>query len=371
MVNKKEKKTVGGKRRLYAVIAAALALCLLAGGILLLADRSPIVMRYGGSTLREDAYSYWFSCYKYQYLVAYKNFGIEDTEAGWAVQAEDGKSYGEAFKAAIDKEIAMRFVASALYDATGATLSESALSSLEGVIADMEDYSYGEDMYDALKESYGIRKAQLKRVALYELKYKALLSYLYGADYSGVYGAEHKDAVESFYQTHYKRFSFVYLSDESGADEQASLRKNIAEGIDETDFAEWEREYSEQPISEKYPDGIYLYDGLPYADVFFDGLLSAFHALENAGDTVEIRNETNSGSYFVMRYSLPKEAYLSTDEGVKKSLGGFAEYAARALYREELEAHLADVEASDALIAAYTLPAVKKEKDYNVVNLLG
>ena len=365
-----EQRAYKKKRIAVIVTAAVLALAMLVSAVVLTLTHRAAALSFGGATLREDAYAYLFSCYKYEYLAAYKQLGIEDTEEGWQKTTEDGKTYAEAFKAAIDKEIALRFVASVLYDKSGEKLSDATLASLKGVIEEMEEYSYGEDMYAALKDCYGIRRNGLKRIALYEVKYKALLTYLYGGDFSGVFAAEHADDLAAFYREHYTRVSFIYLSDEKNLDTQAAFRAAIAEGLDDVEFSEWEREYSEKSVSENYPNGIYLYDGIRYDGVFSDSLLSAFYSLESEGNMTEVRDDEAGGTYFVRRYALDEKPYLSKDEKVKKSLDGFAEYAARAFYRKELEEYLDDVVTEKAITDAYTLPKVKKEALYNIVNLL-
>lgn len=359
------------KRILLAVIAAVLAVAILGSLIYFALPKSPVVMRYGTGALREDAYSYWFSCYKYRYLVAYKQLGIEDSELGWAeIDPQSGKSYDEAFKEAIDKEISLRFIASVLFDKATVSLTDTELAYVESTLEGMEEYSYGEPVYEILEERYGVGKRELKRVALYELKYKALLSYRFGSDFGGVYSEEHRLDLEAFYRDHYKRFNFVYLSDKDNAKAQKDLREFIASGITEAAFTEWEREYSESPVTESYPNGIYLYDGMSYNTRFSEELLSAFYSLE-VGDTAEVRNAKDDGTYFVMRYELDEAPYLSSDKKIALSLEGFAEYAARSLYREELEECLADVEAVDELVSKYTPKTVEKEKDYNIVDLIG
>ncbi len=368
---KKKRAKPISKRTVLAIVAVFLAVVILALSLVLIFTQEEKVMRYEGHALREDVYAYWFSAYKYQYLVAYKHLGIADTESGWAqIDEGSGKSYNDAFKSAIDREIALRFVASVLFDKSGASLSEGDLEAIGTTLADMDEYAYGEKMYKTLKREYGISKSDLKRIALYETKYKALLSVRFGTDFSGVYATEHREALAKFFSDHYKRYNIVYLSDEKNSQKQADLRDFIVGGTTEEAFTEWEREYSESRVTEDYPNGIYLYDGMRYGGVFSEELLSAFDSLE-VGECCEVRNAKDDGSYFVMRYALDEAPYLSSDNKVQKSLDGFAEYAARSLYREELQACLEDVSWVTEITDAYTPAAVKKEQDYNVVNLLG
>ena len=332
---KKKRAKPISKRTVLAIVAVFLAVVILALSLTLLLTRKEKVLRYEGYALREDTYAYWFSAYKYQYLIAYKHLGISDTESGWAqIDEGSGKSYNDAFKSAIDREIALRFIASVLFDKSGASLSESDLEAIGTTLDDMEEYAYGEKMYKVLKNEYGVSRSDLKRIALYETKYKALLSVRFGADFSGVYAAEHKEALAEFFSKHYKRYNVVYLSDEKNSAAQKDLRDFIAGGTTEEAFTEWERDYSESRVTENYPNGIYLYDGMRYGNLFSAELLSAFDSLE-VGECTEVRNAKDNGSYFVMRYALDEAPYLSSDTKVQKSLDGFAEYAARSLYREE------------------------------------
>ena len=105
---KEVKKKMSKKTRvLLIVVAAVLALSLLGGVLFSILTYSPTVLRYGGATLGEDAYSYWFACMKYQLMIQNRNLGIEDSYAFWDKTAENGKTYEELFKTAADREIAL------------------------------------------------------------------------------------------------------------------------------------------------------------------------------------------------------------------------------------------------------------------------
>jgi hypothetical protein len=321
-------------------------------------------------TLREDAYSYWFACYKYEFLIRYKSLDISDTESGWSRVDTSGKSYGESFKEAIDKEIAMRFIAAVLFDKAGASLSEGSYTNIENALSSIEEYAYGEDVYSVLKEDYGIGKAAVKRVALYEAKYEALKAYRFGSDYSGIYASAYAEALDTFYHENYYRYRVIYITDEN-ADNLAAMRADIADGITEEAFADAEKEYSENGTAENYPNGIYLYGGADYSRVFSAELLSAMGSLKEAGAVTEARAADGEASYFVMRCALDDAPYRSEDDKVQRSLEGFAEYAAHYLYRAELEECLSALEAVYEVTDKYSMVSVKKAEKYNVVRELG
>lgn len=387
MANKKEKKqglrarfTALPRRRriLLATVSILLALAIVLLSVLLLLPSGRVTLRYGGALLREDAYAYWLACYKYEYLVAYKQLGITDTPSGWEkTDPSSGESYGESFKAAIDREIAMRFAASVLFDKASASLSAQDLAHIEETVREMaEEYTYGLSAKKTLRERYDASVRTVKRVALYEAKYAALLLYRFGEDYSGVFAEEHRAALDAFFRAHYTRYGIIYLSDGENAENILALQADIDNGISESEFAEWEREYSElrasdAPLSEAYPNGIYLYDGMRYDRGLLLELSDEMRSLAAEGDTLTVRNEKGTGSYFIMRYTLDEAPYRSTDEKVQASLTGFAEYAARALYRAELEECLADVSWEREVSDAYTLAGIATEKDFNIVDLMG
>ena len=51
------------KRFVFGAVALLLALAVLTVGLVMVLNASPAVYRFGGAVLREDAYSYWFSCF--------------------------------------------------------------------------------------------------------------------------------------------------------------------------------------------------------------------------------------------------------------------------------------------------------------------
>ena len=76
------------KRFIFGAVALLLALAVLTVGLVMALNASPAVYRFGGAVLREDVYSYWFSCQKYVYQVRYRDLMIEDSDAGWRRRAE-------------------------------------------------------------------------------------------------------------------------------------------------------------------------------------------------------------------------------------------------------------------------------------------
>jgi len=353
------------KKLIFSILSAVLAAALVLGVIFAVAPKSPTALKYGSNKLRENEYSYWFACAKYHYLVSVR--GLEDTPEGWAKQMADGVSYDSYFKEAIDREIAMRFVAASLFDASGATLSDTDRLAVENAATELLTYTYGEDAHDYLKDTYGIDAKIMKRIGIYEVKYQAYMKHLFGSDYSGIYAVEYREEVDAFYRANYARYSVIYLSDEKSGEKQTDLEAKLAEGMTEADFTAFAKAHSENKAMENYPNGIYLYASADYSDVFSKELLEAIAEAKTAGAYAVRRDVNDKGSYYVMRYALDDAPYLSEDTGVARSLSGFAQYASLSVYRGILEEALANVKWKNKVTDGYTMAAVTKEMKYNIV----
>ena len=369
-----------GKRRgvLLGLIAAALTVAILLSALVLALTASPVAYTYGGASLREDAFSYWFSCLKYEYLVHYRDLVIEDSAEGWAKTDDNGVSYNESFSEMIRDEILLRFAAASLFDSQGYTLSKADYNALEELILEFEAESFGEVGFRVLKETYGVKKSTVKQVALYEKKYAALYTALF-SDVSAVYTAQYRASLEEFYEKYYARYNMIYIGDAIGEERIETLEnalfgglaedKTVGTGVSEETFTSLEADYSEpgQGItSAKHPNGIYLYAYENYAGAFSDELLSAFRLADEAGKVVKVRDAANKGSYYVMRYALDKEPYLSDDSLVLASFADLPTYASTYLYRALLEEELADI-VSCGIADGYRVADVFTCKDYNVV----
>ena len=248
-VKSTEKKPFYCKSRfILGMMAALLALSLLVTGFALVLTASPVVYSFGGAKLREDAYSYWFSCYKYIYQIRYRDLGIKDTYEGWMEKGEDGLSYEESFRKMIDERIRLRFVAASLFDSEGYSLSESDRETLNALIEEFKTESFGEIPFEVLEKTYGIKKSAVKQTALYEQKYAALYKQLF-SDPIAIYSVTYREALETFYKTYYFRYNIIYVKDEAGADTIHTLESALwpEEGtVTEERFTELEAEYTDE-----------------------------------------------------------------------------------------------------------------------------
>lgn len=360
-----------GKKKVVLIVVAVLLLAaVLLGVILSAANASPTVLKYGSSSLKENVYAYWLACFKYDLMATYKGMLESDSAAAWAKLMENGQSYDDWFKEAAHQQIALRFVASVLFDRTGAKLPEGYYSAIEKALSDMEEYDYDEDAFGILKEKYGVSARELKRIALYEAKYAGLKAHMFGSDGSGVYGAAYAERLASFYKENYLLFNVIYLSDEKSGAAKAELETLLEDGLTEEEFEAFEKEHSEMKVTEKYPDGIYIYRAGNYSSAFSAELLNAMAAADAVGKIAARRDGNDKGTYYVMRYALPEAPYLTNDEKVRFSLQGFEEYAASYLYYEELNACLAQAVWVSEITSGYSMAKTIKAQDYNIRKFL-
>ena len=371
---KKKVKAFFENKRAVGFTALGLALCLLLGLILgLTLPAGAAVYRYGSATMSEEVYTYYFACLKYDYMVRYKALNITDTEEGWQKTGEDGQTFEDAFKDAIEEELMLRLLAASQFDRLRLSLSAEDYADIDALLSDLETYSYDESPYAKLKATYGIRaKRVVKQVALYEKKYTALLHALFKTDGSGVLAEKYRDDLALFYEKYYYRYNVIFVKNENDAKEQA-VRDALADGTDPTEFELLEKTYSDTKVtSGNYPNGIYLYGGGSYSYAgtgLDDALLDAMKSLDRVGDVTEIRASDDSGTYFVLRYALDEAPYLKDGDWVKTAFADLPAAASVFVYRRELLSLAENVKAGKE-VERQTVAAAIACKDYNAIRLL-
>ncbi|MBO5754465.1 MAG: hypothetical protein J6R89_00250 [Clostridia bacterium] len=371
---KKRVKAFFQNKRAVGFTALGLALCLLLGLILgLTLPAGAVAYRYGSATMREEVYTYYFACLKYDYMVRYKSLGISDTEEGWQKTGADGQTLEAAFKDAIEEELMLRLLAAAQFDRLNLSLSAEDYADIDALLSDFETYSYGESPFSQLKETYGIRaKRVVKQVALYEKKYEALLHAMFEADGSGVLAEKYRDELALFYEKFYYRYNVIFVKNDNSAND-AIIKAALADGTDPTEFEELEKTYSDTKVtSGNYPNGIYLYGGGSYSSSttgLDDALLTAMKGLEKVGDLAEVRASDDSGTYYDLRYALDDAPYLKHGEWVKTAFADLPATASVFVYRRQLLALSEDVKVGTP-VARQTVAAAITCKDYNAIRLL-
>ncbi len=354
-----------------AAVAALLAVAILLAALITALAAAPAVYTFDGATLREDVYGYWFACLKYIYQIRYKDLEIPDTPRGWQGLDADGRSYEEVFFELIDEEIRLRFVAATVFDAERYTLSDEAYEMLDALILEFKTETYDEVPFDVLKETYGVGKNAVKQTALYQQKYAALYETLF-PNAQAIYAEEYGARLAAFYRDYYARYNMIYVADSAGEEHRLALEAALADGVTEEEFTELERVYTTGSgvTSGNYPGGIYLYRGEDYMDTFTPELLSAFAEADEVGKVAKKRSMSGSGTYYVMRYALDEEPYLSGNEKIRACFKELPDYAGPYLYRAMLKEE-AEKLSSFGLAEGHTVSGTVSCKNYNMVHLLG
>ncbi len=198
------------KGQWISLVAGLLAIVLLLG-ILIFIPKNP-VLRYGGITVTEEMYAYWFSLYKEQRMISYGIFGYQDAlPATWDAPSEvEGMTVGEKIAAEIHNDIKMKLVAAVLYDKLGATSPISQRAYVKDYCEELLEYRADGDKAKlrALAEKYGTSIKAIKKCAAIDLKAELYFKYLEDTSTGEMTGAE----VNDFYYNNYKRFKVLYLN---------------------------------------------------------------------------------------------------------------------------------------------------------------
>ncbi len=195
-----------------SLIAGLLAIVLLLG-ILIFIPKNP-VLRYGGLTVTEEMYAYWFSLYKEQRMISYGIYGYQDALAAtWDAPSDtEGLTVGEKITAEIHNDIKMKLVAAVLYDKLGATSPISQRAYIKDYYEEMLEYRAGGSRAElrALAEKYGTSIKAMKKCAAIDLKAELYFKYLEDTSTGEMTNVE----VNAFYTSNYKRFKVLYLNSE-------------------------------------------------------------------------------------------------------------------------------------------------------------
>lgn len=200
------------KAQWISLIAGLLAIVLLAG-VLILIPKNP-VLRYGGVSVTDEMYAYWFSLYKEQRMIGNSIYGYQDTDpATWDAPSDvEGLTVGEKITAEIHNDIKMKLVAAVLYDKLGAKSPISQRAYVREHIREMTDYRADGSRAElkALAEKYGTTVKAIKKCAAIDLKAELYFKYLEDTSTGEMSNTE----MHAFYTNNYKRFKVLYLNSE-------------------------------------------------------------------------------------------------------------------------------------------------------------
>ena len=193
-----------------------IAACLLAAVMMTLSLAScggmgNTVMELGGTVITENMIEFWLSRYKAQFVWYYgdiicQQYDLDNIEQFWHIEDEggSGKTYDEIMSGFIYENAETYLCALYLFDQYGLSLPKETEDEIDAIIDDLceKNASGSKSEFNAMLESYGINRKQLRELYLIDEKVDYLQNYLFGPN--GTLGVTKVDK-EEYYQKNYVR----------------------------------------------------------------------------------------------------------------------------------------------------------------------
>ncbi len=199
-----------------------IAACLLAAVMMTLSFAScggmgNTVMELGGTVITENMIEFWLSRYKAQFVYYYgdiicQQYDLDNIEQFWHIEDESGsgKTYDEIMSEFIYENAETYLCALYLFDQYGLSLPKETEDEIDAIIDDLceKNASGSKSEFNAMLESYGINRKQLRELYLIDEKVDYLQDYLFGPN--GTLGVTKVDK-EEYYQKNYVRMRQICL----------------------------------------------------------------------------------------------------------------------------------------------------------------
>jgi hypothetical protein len=169
------------------------------------------VMELGGTVITENMIEFWLSRYKAQFVYYYgdiicQQYDLDNIEQFWHIEDESGsgKTYDEIMSEFIYENAETYLCALYLFDQYGLSLPKETEDEIDAIIDDLceKNASGSKSEFNAMLESYGINRKQLRELYLIDEKVDYLQNYLFGPN--GTLGVTKVDK-EEYYQKNYVR----------------------------------------------------------------------------------------------------------------------------------------------------------------------
>ena len=169
------------------------------------------VMELGGTVITENMIEFWLSRYKAQFVYYYgdvicQQYDLDNIEQFWHIEDENGsgKTYDEIMSEFIYENAETYLCALYLFDQYGLSLPKETEDEIDAIIDDLceKNASGSKSEFNAMLESYGINRKQLRELYLIDEKVDYLQNYLFGPN--GTLGVTKVDK-EEYFQANYVR----------------------------------------------------------------------------------------------------------------------------------------------------------------------
>ena len=213
-----------------------IAACLLAAVMMTLSLAScggmgNTVMELGGTVITENMIEFWLSRYKAQFVFYYgdpicQQYDLDNIEQFWHIEDESGsgKTYDEIMSEFIYENAETYLCALYLFDQYGLSLPKETEDEIDAYIDELceANASGSKSEFNAILETYGINRKQLRELYLIDEKVDYLQEYLFGA--GGTLGVTKVDK-EEYYQANYVRMRQIcfFINERPETDSDGNL----------------------------------------------------------------------------------------------------------------------------------------------------
>ena len=364
------------------------------------------VMELGGTVITENMIEFWLSRYKAQFVYYYgdaicQQYDLDNIEQFWPIKDESGsgKTYDEIMSEFIYENAETYLCALYLFDQYGLSLPAETEADVDAYIEELcqKNASGSKSEFNAILETYGINRKQLRELYLIDEKVDYLQEYLFGKN--GTLGVTKVDKDE-YYKANYVRMRQIcifinecpetdkdgnYVLDKDGyvkyrdmtAEETQAARERASEALKKiqggTAFPNVHNEYDENSQDNTYASIYMSKDSSMGGDAALEKIYSELQSMkigevrliETEGSLHIVEKlELDEGAYdnsanvdFFTFYDAELENYVTFEQYLKEPL--FLEFIS-----ESLEKFSADVKIDEALLNKKKLSNVKANYSY-------
>lgn len=366
MKNKKETKKHSFLPIFICIFVALVLIFGVVMGIVIGVSNARSAAKYGSINMSEGALRAYVSKYKSEYVAALIGGGVDfyEHESFWSSAADDGGSYGDYLKAAVEARVRETVVKAALFDEVGAlsaTDKNRINQACEEVLSDRAGGDEGE--FNRLTAPYGFTYSDMKEMVTVVYKADRALEAIYGTN-----GAKVVYRTDGLCREFLSGYSHIYIlfirtegyEGEDRAEREAAIntvRDAIAAKNEGGDFimnGDMFFNYL-NTLGDDTPEnklhGYYLREGSAYTAA---SLLEAPALTEKAldmeiGEFSEVEFDTG-GVCFIYKCEPSPDAYLSAS--IVSGLSDFTALAAEYCFESDVAAFTESVVLTEKYYAA-------------------